>query len=55
MNLETKSALKYVCEHIKSYLLQLAAPFAGKCHLFYYDMWGIEGNEKNNFLFARRL
>ena len=39
VTLTHKSALKYVCEHIKSYLLQLAAPFAGKCHLFYYDVW----------------
>lgn len=47
--------MKYVCEYIKSYLLQLATPFAGKCHLFYYDMWGIEGMRKIIFLFARRL
>ena len=40
---------------LKSYLLQLAAPFAGKCHLFYYDMWGIKGMRKIIFLFARRL
>ena len=52
---DPKSALKYVCEYIKSYLLQLATPFAGKCHLFYYDMWGIEGMRKIIFLFARRL
>ncbi|WP_410636804.1 hypothetical protein, partial [Bacteroides stercoris] len=38
--------MKYVCEHIKSYLLQLAAPFVGKCHLFYYDVWN-KRNEKN--------
>ena len=40
--------MKYVCEHIKSYLLQLAAPFVGKCHLFYYDVWN-KRNEKNGF------
>ncbi len=41
--------MKYVCEHIKSYLLQLAAPFVGKCHLFYYDVWGIKGMRKMDF------
>ena len=48
-----KSALKYVCEHIKSYLFQLAAPFVGKCHLFYYDVWRIKGMRKMDFLFVR--
>ena len=27
---------------------QLAAPFVGKCHLFYYDVWN-KRNEKNGF------
>ena len=44
--------MKYVCEYIKSYLLQLATPFAGKCHLFYYDAWGIKGMRKMD-LFVR--
>lgn len=45
--------MKYVCEHIKSYLFQLAAPFVGKCHLFYYDVWRIKGMRKMDFLFVR--
>ena len=47
--------MKYVCEHIKSYLFQLAAPFVGKCHLFYYDVWRIKGMRKMDFLSLLKL